>query len=239
MFCMNIFGSFSLICGMCLSFCPTLDSPAPLTAEVILQRELSSPPLADSLQTKGEVTPLPPLASTTTNTFSPWEASPDDPFLALKPIPARAQSAPITRQAEPLDPQDPTPTPAATARLPQGEDQSAFSWSQSQWIAFNDDFVPFQRQQSCGPGTSTGPVSHDRTQSNPSTSRTQSNPPIDRVQSGRSIRFFSEDLADPYNKMPLSSGVVEDSASCVSEVLSALTEGMVASAASQTNNGNL
>ncbi|XP_070991683.1 F-BAR domain only protein 2 isoform X3 [Oncorhynchus clarkii lewisi] len=217
-------------------FGPTLGGSSSSTAEVILQRELSSPPLADSLQTKGEVTPLPPLASTTTNTFSPWEASPDDPFLALKPIPARAQSAPITRQAEPLDPQDPTPTPAATARLPQGEDQSAFSWSQSQWIAFNDDFVPFQRQQSCGPGTSTGPVSHDRTQSNPSTSRTQSNPPIDRVQSGRSIRFFSEDLADPYNKMPLSSVVVEDSASCVSEVLSALTEGMVASAASQTNN---
>ncbi|XP_020321902.2 F-BAR domain only protein 2 isoform X5 [Oncorhynchus kisutch] len=215
-------------------FGPTLGGSSSSTAEVILQRELSSPPLADSLQTKGEVTPLPPLASTTTNTFSPWEASPDDPFLALKPIPARAQSAPITRQAEPLDPQD--PTPAATARLPQGEDQSAFSWSQSQWIAFNDDFVPFRRQQSCSPGTSTGPVSHDRTQSNPSTSRTQSNPPIDRVQSGRSIRFFSEDPADPYNKMPLSSGVVEDSASCVSEVLSALTEGMVASAASQTNN---
>ncbi|XP_052377261.1 F-BAR domain only protein 2 isoform X2 [Oncorhynchus keta] len=217
-------------------FGPTLGGSSSSTAEVMLQRELSSPPLADSLQTKGEVTPLPPLASTTTNTFSPWEASPDDPFLALKPIPARAQSAPITRQAEPLDPQDPTPTPAAPARLPQGEDQSAFSWSQSQWIAFNDDFVPFRRQQSCGPGTSTGPVSHDRTQSNPSTSRTQSNPPIGMVQSGRSIRFFSEDPADPYNKMPLSSGVVEDSASCVSEVLSALTEGMVASAASQTNN---
>ncbi|XP_071219473.1 F-BAR domain only protein 2 isoform X5 [Salvelinus alpinus] len=212
-------------------FGPTLGGSSSSTAEVILQRELSSPPLADSLQTKGEVTPLPPLASTTTNTFSPWEASPDDPFLALKPIPARAQSAPITRQAEPQD-----PTPAAPARLPQGEDQSAFSWSQSQWIAFNDDFVPFRRQQSCGPGTGTGPVSNDRTQSNPPTSRTQSNPPIGRVQSGRSIRFFSEDPADPYNKMQLSSGVVEDSASCVSEVLSALTEGMVASAASQTNN---
>ncbi|KAM9437780.1 F-BAR domain only protein 2-like isoform 5-T5 [Salvelinus alpinus] len=217
-------------------FGPTLGGSSSSTAEVILQRELSSPPLAGSLQTKGEVTPLPPLASTTTNTFSPWEASPDDPFLALKPIPARAQSAPITRQAEPPDPQDPTPTPAAPARLPRGEDQSAFSWSQSQWIAFNDDFVPFRRQQSCGPGTGTGPVSNNRTQSNPPTSRTQSNPPIGRVQSGRSIRFFSEDTADPYNKMPLSSGVVEDSASCVSEVLSALTEGMVASAASQTNN---
>ncbi|XP_013983539.1 F-BAR domain only protein 2 isoform X5 [Salmo salar] len=217
-------------------FGPTLGGSSSSTAEVILQRELSSPPLADSLQTKGEVTPLPPLTSTTTNTFSPWEASLDDPFLALKPIPARAQSAPITWQVEPLDPQDPTPTPAAQVGLPQGEDQSAFSWSQSQWIAFNDDFVPFRRQQSCGPGTGTGPVSHDRTQSNPPTSRTQSNPPIGRVQSGRSIRFFSEDPADPYNKMPLSCGVVEDSASCVSEVLSALTEGMVASAASQTNN---
>ncbi|XP_029624704.1 F-BAR domain only protein 2 isoform X5 [Salmo trutta] len=217
-------------------FGPTLGGSSSSMAEVILQQELSSPPLADSLQTKGEVTPLPPLASTTTNTFSPWEASLDDPFLALKPIPARAQSAPITWQVEPLDPQDPTPTPAAQAGLPQGEDQSAFSWSQSQWIAFNDDFVPFRRQQSCGPGTGTGPVSHDRTQSNPPTSRTQSNPPIGRVQSGRSIRFFSEDPADPYNKMPLSCAVVEDSASCVSEVLSALTEGMVASAASQTNN---
>ncbi|XP_045063973.1 F-BAR domain only protein 2 isoform X2 [Coregonus clupeaformis] len=221
-------------------FGPTLGGSSSSTAEVRLQRELSSPPLADSLRTKGEVTPLPPIASTTTNTFSPWEASLDDPFLALKPIPARAQSAPITRRAEPLDPQGPTPTPPAPAGLPQGEDQSAFSWSQSQWIAFNDDFVPLRRQQSCSPGTGTGPVSRDRTQSNPATSRTQSNPPIGRVQSGRSILFFSEDPADPYNKMPLSSGVVEDSASCVSEVLSALTEGMVASAAaaaaSQTHN---
>ncbi|KAK6305040.1 hypothetical protein J4Q44_G00238200 [Coregonus suidteri] len=218
-------------------FGPTLGGSSSSTAEVRLQRELSSPPLADSLRTKGEVTPLPPIASTTTNTFSPWEASLDDPFLALKPIPARAQSAPITRRAEPLDPQGPTPTPPAPAGLPQGEDQSAFSWSQSQWIAFNDDFVPLRRQQSCSPGTGTGPVSRDRTQSNPPTSRTQSNPPIGRVQSGRSILFFSEDPADPYNKMPLSSGVVEDSASCVSEVLSALTEGMVAAAtASQTHN---
>ncbi|CAB1332333.1 unnamed protein product, partial [Coregonus sp. 'balchen'] len=220
-------------------FGPTLGGSSSSTAELRLQRELSSPPLADSLRTKGEVTPLPPIASTTTNTFSPWEASLDDPFLALKPIPARAQSAPITRRAEPLDPQGPTPTPPAPAGLPQGEDQSAFSWSQSQWIAFNDDFVPLRRQQSCSPGTGTGPVSRDRTQSNPPTSRTQSNPPIGRVQSGRSILFFSEDPADPYNKMPLSSGVVEDSASCVSEVLSALTEGMVASAAataSQTHN---
>ncbi|CAB1318826.1 unnamed protein product [Coregonus sp. 'balchen'] len=208
-----------------LSLCPALDYLAPSTAEVVLQRELSSPPLADSLQqAKGEVTPLPSSTTTTTTTFSPWN-SPADPFLALKPIPARAQSAPITRQEEPIDAQDPTPVPTGPdpTSVPQGKDQSAFSWSQSQWIAFNDDFVPVRRQQSCGPGT--GLVNRDRT---------QSNPPIGRPQSCRSICFFSDDPADPYNKMALSSGVGEDSASSVSEVFSALTEGMVA--ASQIHN---
>ncbi|XP_041753704.1 F-BAR domain only protein 2 isoform X3 [Coregonus clupeaformis] len=205
-----------------LSLCPALDYLAPSTAEVVLQRELSSPPLADSLQqAKGEVTPLPSSTTTTTTTFSPWN-SPADPFLALKPIPARAQSAPITRQEEPIDAQDPTPVPTGPdpTSVPQGKDQSAFSWSQSQWMAFNDDFVPVRRQQSCGPGT--GLVNRNRT---------QSNPPIGRPQSCRSICFFSDDPADPYNKMALSSGVGEDSASSVSEVFSALTEGMVAAAA--------
>ncbi|KAM9518420.1 F-BAR domain only protein 2-like isoform 3-T3 [Salvelinus alpinus] len=202
------------------------ESPVFLLGEAdegVLQQELSSPPLADGLQqAKGEVTPLP----SSTTTFSPWN-SPADPFLALKPIPARAQSAPITRQDEPIEPQDPTPAPAGPdpTSVPQGENQSAFTWSQSQWIDVNDDFVPVRRQQSCGPGT--GLVNSDRT---------QSNPPTIRPQSCRSFCFFSDDPADPYYKMALSSGVVEVSTSSVSEVFSALTEERVAAAASQAHN---
>ncbi|XP_070298941.1 F-BAR domain only protein 2 isoform X3 [Salvelinus sp. IW2-2015] len=205
------------------------ESPVFLLGEAdegVLQQELSSPPLADGLQqAKGEVTPLP----SSTTTFSPLN-SPADPFLALKPIPARAQSAPITRQDEPIEPQDPTPAPAGPdpTSVPQGENQSAFTWSQSQWIDVNDDFVPVRRQQSCGPGT--GLVNSDRT---------QSNPPTIRPQSCRSFCFFSDDPADPYYKMALSSGVVEVSTSSVSEVFSALTEGRVAAAAAASQAHNV
>ncbi|XP_055729768.1 F-BAR domain only protein 2-like isoform X7 [Salvelinus fontinalis] len=212
------------------SLCPALDCYVPSTDEGVLQQELSSPPLADGLQqAKGEVTPLPSSTTTTTTTFSPWN-SPAVPFLALKPIPARAQSAPITRQDEPIEPQDPTPAPAGPdpTSVPQGENQSAFTWSQSQWIDVNDDFVPVRRQQSCGPGT--GLVNADRT---------QSNPPTSRPQSCRSFCFFSDDSADPYYKMALSSGVVEVSTSSVSEVFSALTEGMVAAAAAASQAHNV
>ncbi|XP_064799217.1 F-BAR domain only protein 2-like isoform X7 [Oncorhynchus masou masou] len=204
------------------------ESPVFLPGEAdegVLQQEFSSPPLADGLQqAKGEVTPLPPTTTTTTTTtttFSPWN-SPADPFVALKPIPARAQRTPITRQDEPIEP---TPGPDPTS-VPQGENQSAFTRSQSQWIDVNHDIVPVRRQQSCCPGT--GPVNRVRT---------QSNPPTGRPQSRRSICFFSDDPADPYNKMALSSGVVEVSASSVPEVFSALTVGMVAAAAvSQAHN---
>ncbi|XP_036832868.1 F-BAR domain only protein 2 isoform X5 [Oncorhynchus mykiss] len=203
------------------SLCPALDYHVPSTDEGVLQQEFSSPPLADGLQqAKGEVAPLPSsTTTTTTTTFSPWN-SPADPFLALKPIPARAQRTPITRQDEPIEP---TPGPDPTS-VPQGENQSAFTRSQSQWIDVNHDFVPVRRQQSCCPGT--GPVNRDRT---------QSNPPTGRPQSCRSICFFSDDPADPYNKMVLSSGVVEVSTSSVPEVFSALTVG-VAAAASQAHN---
>ncbi|XP_028980836.2 F-BAR domain only protein 2 isoform X3 [Esox lucius] len=183
---------------------PVLGTPA----EVVLQPDLSSPPLADSLlQGKGAVSPLPPSP-----TSSPW-GSADDPFQALKPIPARARSAPITPQDEPLEPGGQVSAVPAPGRRPQEE--SAFSWSQSQWIAFNDDFVPVQRQQSCS--TALGPVNRDRT---------KSNPPTGRPQPGRSIRFFSDDPADPYRQLALSSavGVFEDSTSCVSEVFAAASQ---------------
>ncbi|KAL0965225.1 hypothetical protein UPYG_G00278430 [Umbra pygmaea] len=186
-----------------------LDSPPPPNppAEVVLQQELSSSQPADSLP---QATLLP---STTPTITSSSRDSRHDPLQALKPHPARAHSAPVMLQSEAAEPLGPSPVCPAPGSQPHGRNQSVLSWSQSQWIAFSDDFVPLQRQQI----HTTGPGSRDRT---------QSNPPTGRPQFGRSNRFFSDDPADPFRKLALSSGlgVVEDSAPCVSEVFIATSQ---------------
>ncbi|XP_028273320.1 F-BAR domain only protein 2 isoform X1 [Parambassis ranga] len=90
-----------------------------------------SPPLAESQLSKD-------VSSFSSSTSSPWD-SPEYPFQALKPVPARAQSAPITQPTEPIDPIK----SLATASPPKSADTfSSVSWSQSQWIAFSDNFTP-------------------------------------------------------------------------------------------------
>lgn len=192
---------------MCLSPCAALASPAPPSAEVVSEQVLS-PSLAESLQQpKAEASPLP---DSTTST-SPWDSL-DDPFLALRPIPARAHSAPLTRPAKPLEPTQNQASGPGPLQAPASQPQSAeafpsLSWSQSQWIAFNDDFVPVRRQTISGGGLK-------------GFLRPQSNPPSFPL-SGRPLRFFSDDPADPCNRVSVGSGVgVEDqsSAPCVQDV---------------------
>ncbi|XP_062334941.1 F-BAR domain only protein 2 isoform X3 [Osmerus eperlanus] len=164
--------------------------PAPPPAEVVSEQELS-PHIAQSLQQPN--IGASPLQSSATST-SPWDSL-DEPFLGLRPIPARAHSAPLTRPMEPLEPsQSPALVPTrATATQPQSADAfSSVSWSKSQWIAFNDDFVPLRRQTISGGGVRDPP-------------RPQSIPPT-FPPSGRPPRFFSDDPADPYNRVSLGSG---------------------------------
>uniref|UniRef100_A0A8P4GQS4 F-BAR domain only protein 2 n=1 Tax=Dicentrarchus labrax TaxID=13489 RepID=A0A8P4GQS4_DICLA len=161
------------------------------SAETVPQRE-RSPPLAESQQ------------STSSSTSSPWD-SPENPFQALKPVPARAQSAPITLPTEPVDPIK----SLAAASPPKSVDAfSSVSWSQSQWIAFSDNLAPPRRQGS-------GPSANEL-------QRTQSG-------SGRSSRFLSDDSADAYCKAV---GSREDSNSCFSDVFSGITDRAMAAAPS-------
>ncbi|XP_035524330.1 F-BAR domain only protein 2 isoform X3 [Morone saxatilis] len=161
------------------------------SAETVPQRE-RSPPLAESQQ------------STSSSTSSPWD-SPENPFQALKPVPARAQSAPITLPTEPVDPIK----SLAAASPPKSVDAfSSVSWSQSQWIAFSDNLAPPRRQGS-------GPSANEP-------QRTQSG-------SGRSSRFLSDDSADAYCKAV---GSREDSNSCFSDVFSGITDRAMAAAPS-------
>ncbi|XP_051269176.1 F-BAR domain only protein 2 isoform X5 [Dicentrarchus labrax] len=177
-------------------FSPTLAAGSSLsvsstTAETVPQRE-RSPPLAESQQ------------STSSSTSSPWD-SPENPFQALKPVPARAQSAPITLPTEPVDPIK----SLAAASPPKSVDAfSSVSWSQSQWIAFSDNLAPPRRQGS-------GPSANEL-------QRTQSG-------SGRSSRFLSDDSADAYCKAV---GSREDSNSCFSDVFSGITDRAMAAAPS-------
>ncbi|KAK5852374.1 hypothetical protein PBY51_023846 [Eleginops maclovinus] len=106
------------------------------TAEAVTQRECS-PPLAESQQSKE-------VSSFSSSTSSPWD-SPENPFQALKPMPARAQSAPITLPTEPIDP---VKSPPAASPPKSGDACSSVTWSQSQWIAFSDNFAPARRQGS-------------------------------------------------------------------------------------------
>ncbi|KAM8743588.1 F-BAR domain only protein 2 isoform 4-T4 [Acanthopagrus schlegelii] len=172
-------------------FSPTLaagssHSVSSSTAETAPRQECS-PPLVESHQSKE-------VSSFSSTTSSPWD-SPENPFQALKPVPARAQSAPITLPTEPVDPIRGSPA----ASPPKSVDAfSSVSWSQSQWIAFSDNFAPPRRQ---GSGTSV---------------RELQRPPSG---SGRSSRFLSDDSADAYCK---ASGSKEDGG--FSDVFSGITD---------------
>ncbi|XP_038588944.1 F-BAR domain only protein 2 isoform X5 [Micropterus salmoides] len=168
------------------------------SAETMPQRQ-PSPPLAESQQSKD-------VSSFSSSTSSPWD-SPENPFQALKPIPARAQSAPITLPTEPVDPIK----SSAAASPPKSINAfSSVSWSQSQWIAFSDNFVPPFRQDS--------------------------GPPVKELQrpnsgSGRSTRFLSDDSAEDYFK---------DGNPCFSDVFSGITvRAMAAAPSSKIFNGNI
>ncbi|KAM3874153.1 F-BAR domain only protein 2 [Diretmus argenteus] len=168
-------------------------------AETALQRE-HSPPLAESQQTKD-------ASSFSSPASSPWD-SPENPFQTLKPVPARAQSAPITLPAEPVDPIK-SPAPASPPKCVDAF--SSVSWSQGQWIAFNEHLAAPRRQ-----GSGSGVKEFPRPQSN----------------AGRSTRFLSDGSTDPYNKAVGGSGVREDGNSCLSDVFSVVTERTVAAAPS-------
>ncbi|XP_042365905.1 F-BAR domain only protein 2 [Plectropomus leopardus] len=157
------------------------------SAETVTQRE-RSPPLAESQQSKD-------VSSFSSSTSSPWD-SPENPFQALKPVPARAQSAPITLPTEPIDP---IKSPAAASPPKSSDAFSSVSWSQSQWIAFSDNFAPARRQSS---GSSVKELQ-----------RPQSS-------SGRSSRFLSDDSADAYCK---ATGSKEEGNS-LSDVFSGITD---------------
>ncbi|XP_074546015.1 F-BAR domain only protein 2 isoform X2 [Halichoeres trimaculatus] len=149
-------------------FGPTLTGSSSLsasssTAETALQPE-RSPPLAE--QSKD-------VSSFSSSTSSPWD-SPENPFQALKPVPARAQSAPITLPTEPVDP---IRSPSASSPPKSSDAFSAVSWSQSQWIAFSDNFTPARRQ-----GSGFAPKE------------------VQRPQSGRLSRFLSDESAEAFSR---------------------------------------
>ncbi|KAL4004464.1 hypothetical protein ACER0C_004177 [Sarotherodon galilaeus] len=160
------------------------------SAETVPQRE-RSPPLAESQQSKD-------VSSFSSSTSSPWD-SPENPFQALKPVPARAQSAPITRPTEPVDPikNSDTPSPPKSA-----DTFSSVSWAQSQWIAFSDNFAP-PPPRCQGSGSSVKE--------------------LQKPQSGssRSGHFLSDESADAFYKAASSR---DDSSLSFTDVFSGVTD---------------
>ncbi|CAJ1070363.1 F-BAR domain only protein 2 isoform X2 [Xyrichtys novacula] len=182
-------------------FSPTLAGSSSLsasssTAETALQPE-RSPPLAESQQSKD-------VSSFSSPASSPWD-SPENPFQALKPAPARAQSAPITLPTEPIDP---IKNQVASSPPKSVDTFSSVSWSQSQWIAFSDNLAPPRRQGS-------GPTVKE----------------IQRPQSGfgRSSRFLSDESAEAYCR---AGGSREDATLGFSDVFSGITDRAMAAATS-------
>uniref|UniRef100_UPI0037E93E37 F-BAR domain only protein 2-like n=1 Tax=Semicossyphus pulcher TaxID=241346 RepID=UPI0037E93E37 len=167
-----------------------------VSAETAPQPE-PSPPLAESQQTKD-------VSSFSSPTSSPWD-SPENPFQALNPIPARAQSAPITLPTEAVDP---IKSPAASSPPKSVDAFSSVSWSQSQWIAFSDNFTPPRRQ---GSGASV------------------KEPQRPQAGSGRSSRFLSDDSADASCR---AAGSRDDGSACFSDVFSGVTDRAMAAAPS-------
>lgn len=175
----------------------------PPSAETVPQRE-RYPPLAESQQSKD-------VYSFSSSTSSPWD-SPENPFQALKPVPARAQSAPITRPTEPVDPikNSDTPSPPKSA-----DTFSSVSWAQSQWIAFSDNFAPPPpRCQSSGSSVKE----------------------LQKKQSGssRSGHFLSDESADAFYKAASSQ---DDSSLSFTDVFSGITD-RAAAPTSKIFNGN-
>lgn len=201
--CSTVLGSTCVKCSIrlpsilwILSCLSLLLITSPPSAKMAPQRECSPHP-AESQQSKE-------VSSFSSSTSSPWD-SPDNPLQALKPVPARAQSAPITLPTEPIDP---IKSPAAASPPKSVDAFSSVSWSQSQWIAFSDNFAPSRRQ---GSGSSAKELQ-----------RPQSG-------SGRSSRFPSDDSADVCCK---TSGSREDGIPCVSDVVSGITDRTMAAAPS-------
>ncbi|KAJ8400122.1 hypothetical protein AAFF_G00401610 [Aldrovandia affinis] len=112
----------------------------------------------------------------------PWNLV-DEPLLGLKPRP-RAESAP------PTQPDGGSQRAAAVAKPTQdGVDFfSSISWSQSQWIAFNNEFAPCKRPNA-------SPREHQRPLSLPP---------------AKAFRFFSDDPNDPYNRVACRGGLLAD-----------------------------
>ncbi|XP_076019703.1 uncharacterized protein LOC143010967, partial [Genypterus blacodes] len=163
-----------LCCFTCVVFPHSVKHAGPPSVETAPQRE-PSPPLAESQHSKD-------VSSFSSPTSSPWD-SPENPFQALKPLPARAQSAPITLPAERGDP---VKSPAAASPPKSGDALcSASQWSQSQWIPFSDHFPPPRRQ---GPGSGVKE--------------------LPRLQSGagRPLRFLSDGSADECSKAAAGGG---------------------------------
>uniref|UniRef100_A0A3Q3GB35 F-BAR domain only protein 2 n=1 Tax=Labrus bergylta TaxID=56723 RepID=A0A3Q3GB35_9LABR len=182
-------------------FSPTLAGNSSLSAsssaaETAPQPECS-PPLAESLAEQSKE-----VSYFSSSTSSPWD-SPENPFQALKPVPARAQSAPITLPTEQVDPIN-SPAPSSP---PKSVDAfSSVSWSQCQWIAFSDDVAPPRRQ---GSGASVKELQ-----------RLQSG-------SGRSTRLLSDDSAEACGG---ASGGREDGNPGISDVFSGVTDRAMAAA---------
>ncbi|XP_042612301.1 F-BAR domain only protein 2-like isoform X3 [Cyprinus carpio] len=112
-------------------------SPSAVSLEVT---EASSFPLSSKLPppaglAKPSSSPFPVLPSAPS--ISPWEL-PDKAVALLHPGPTRAMSVPPALQSTPKDCATHKPPLSAPAT---GSDIFS-SWAQSQWIAFNDTFVP-------------------------------------------------------------------------------------------------
>ncbi|XP_026067739.1 F-BAR domain only protein 2 isoform X4 [Carassius auratus] len=132
-------------------FVPTSTSSSssvPHSSEVDLQSEPTSPSAVSLEITEAPAFPLPSklpppagLAKPCTPPFpvlsSPREL-PDEAVAPLAPGPARAMSVPPALQAAPKDYATHKPPLSAPVTGP----DALSSWAQSQWIAFNDAFVP-------------------------------------------------------------------------------------------------
>lgn len=196
--------SHSFTVDTLLCICSVIAANCIASAETVPQWE-RCPSLAESHPSKD-------VSSFSSSTSSSWD-SPENPYQALKPIPARAQSAPITLPAEPVDPIE----NQATASPPKSVDAfSSVSWSQSQWIAFSDNFAPPRR-----PGSGVAVKELQRPQ----------------YGAGRSSRFLSDDFTNAYSKAVVGSG--DDSNPCCSDVFSGITDRAIAAAPSgKLFNGN-
>lgn len=185
----------------CLSRLPPLSITLPSSAETAQQPE-PSPPVTENQPAKD-------VSSFSSSASSPWD-SPENPFQAPKPAPARAQSAPITQPTEPLDP---VRSPPASSPPKSVDAFSSVSWSQSQWIAFSDNFAPPRRQGS-GPSLKDAHRPH--------------------AGASRSSRFLSDESADAYCKAAASR---EDLG--FTDVFSGMANGATTAApASKVFNGN-